>query len=209
MVVGRRHRHKLLLAPGDEDRRFCFAATGALGQAIKQWGFVPDDVFRHGGLTLVTSFFLHAGIWHLIGNMYFFLLLADNVEDHLGRSRFLLLLAAAHVAGMVLHAAFDPRGHVPCVGASAGISGVIAYYAVVFPHAKLGFLLRWFLLFRWIRMPAYVALVLYLVLQLIGAWAQVSGFSSVSALGHLGGLGVGLAVACAVRLVRARYAAAA
>lgn len=175
-------------------------AEGKLEASIQEWGFIPDQWARQGGLTIFYSFFLHAGLIHLISNLYFFLIFGDNVEDHLGRGRFLLLLLGAHLAGQVLHAGFDPRGGVPCVGASAGISGVIAYYALVFPHARLGFFI--WLFFRWLRIRAIWALVIYGLLQLWGSWQQVGGFGNVSYLAHLGGLGVGVAAALIVRFTR-------
>ncbi len=180
-------------------------ADGKLNAAIAQWGFIPDQWGRHGGQTIFTSFLLHAGLYHLVSNLYFFLVFGDNVEDHLGRGRFLLLLLGAHAAGLSLHAALDPRGATPIVGASAGISGVIAYYALAFPHARLGFFI-WFFL-RWLRMPAYVGLILYLLVQLVGAWQQVSGASHVSYLAHLGGLAVGVTAALLTRAKTAKAAA--
>ena len=173
-------------------------ASDNLLTAARGWGFIPNQWSRHGGLTVLTSFFLHAGLVHMISNLYFFLVFGDNVEDHLGRVRFLLLLAGAHVAGTILHGAFDPRGGIPCVGASAGIAGVIAYYAVVFPHAKLGLMIRW----CWLRISAIWALVLYTGLQLLGAWMQLEGFSNVSCLAHLGGLAVGVVAGLVTRNAR-------
>jgi len=71
---------------------------------------------------------------------------------------------------------------------------VIAFYALKFPHARLGFLFRYFLYFRWIHIPAWGALVLWLLLQGVGAFQQVSGYSNVSSLAHLGGAAAGFLV---------------
>ena len=172
-----------------------------------EWGLIPADWTRHGGLTLVTSFFLHAGLWHLLGNMYFLFMFGDNVEDGLGRMGYAWLLVAGHVVGMLLHTLFAPGDHVPCVGASAGISAVIACYAVVFPQVRLGFMFRYFLYFQWFRMSAVWALVIYTGLQLVGAYAQIQGFGGVSYLGHLGGLVVGLIGGFLYRDLQARRTA--
>lgn len=176
--------------------------TGALIEAIQQWGFIPAEWARHSGLTLVSSFFLHAGLWHLVSNAYFFLLFGDNVEDHLGKIKFLVLLAAAHVAGMAIHAMHGPYSDIPCVGASAGISGVIAYYAMAFPHVRIKLLFWIVIIPKWIRIPAWLALVLYTGLQLFGAWQQMTGFTNVSYLAHLGGLSVGVLAGFWARLSR-------
>jgi membrane associated rhomboid family serine protease len=172
-----------------------------LAQKIQEWGFIPNQWARHNGMTLGSSFFLHAGWFHLLSNLYFLVIFGDNVEDHLGKLRFLLLLAGAHLAGSFLHAAFDPRGEVPCVGASAGISGVIAYYALLFPRARIGFF--FWLLLRWLRVRAVWAFVAFLAVQLLGTWRQIGGASNVSYLAHLGGLAVGMVAAMLVRITAA------
>jgi membrane associated rhomboid family serine protease/Zn-finger nucleic acid-binding protein len=164
-------------------------AFADLENVIQRFALVPAEMWRYGGLTLVTSFFLHAGILHLAGNLYFLLIFGDNVEDYVGRGKFLLLLLLATVAGDVLHSLFDPVSTRPCVGASGGISGLIAFYALQFPHARLGFLIRRY--YRWIQIPAWGAFLLWLGLQFLGAYEQVAGFSNVSAFAHLGGAGVG------------------
>ncbi len=173
------------------------ALGGGLEDAIRRWGFVPAQWARHSGLTLLTSFFLHAGLFHVIGNLYFFLIFGDNVEDQLGRGRFLALLLLAHLAGVATHAALDPKGAVPVVGASAGISGVLAYYAIAFPHARIGFFI-WFLV-HWLRVRAIWAFLIYLALQLLGSYKQIGGVVGVSYLAHLGGLAAGAIAAIVFR----------
>ncbi|WP_347243494.1 rhomboid family intramembrane serine protease [Thermogutta sp.] len=160
-----------------------------LGVFVQQLGFIPAQPFRLAGLTLLTSFFLHGGIFHLIGNMYFLLVFGDNVEDHVGRWFYLALLVLAHVTGLLFHALGDPRVDIPCVGASAGISGAIVFYGLQFPKAKLGILFRYFF---WLRFPAVWGLVAWVVLQVLTAYSQLSGASDVSALAHLGGSTVGM-----------------
>jgi membrane associated rhomboid family serine protease len=172
------------------------ALTGTVDKVGDNWGFIPDEWSRRLGLTVITAFFLHASIFHLVSNMYFFVVFGDNVEDHLGKARFLLLLLASQVAGQVVHAAFDPRGDIPCVGASAAIAGVLAYYAVLFPLARIGLFVRFF----WLKMPALVMVGLFILLQVLGAFKQVRGLESVSYLAHLGGLGVGLIAGIASRV---------
>jgi membrane associated rhomboid family serine protease len=160
---------------------------GALRDIIDNYGLVPGDRWRHGGLTFITSFFLHGGLWHLVGNTYFLLIFGDNVEDVLGRPKYLVLLAFAAFIGALAHIAADASSTVPCIGASGGISGVITFYALRFPRARLGFLFWLYHVPKWIHMPAFAALILWLGMQFLGAYAQIAGFSNVSALAHLGG----------------------
>lgn len=120
------------------------------------------------------------------------MLFGDNVEDALGKWQFFLLIVCASLSGDLIHILSDPSSTIPCIGASGGISGVMAFYALKFPKVKLGFLLRIYFIFRWIRVPSVVIFLLWIVLQFIGVAAQLRGFSNVSALAHLGGAGVGL-----------------
>jgi membrane associated rhomboid family serine protease len=159
---------------------------------VERFGLIPAQFGRYGGLTLLTSFFLHAGALHLLGNMYFFLVFGDNVEDFLGKLRFLALLVLSGLAGNALHIIGDPRSLTPCIGASGAISGVIAFYALKFPHARMGYLFRVYMIWRWVRFPAFVMFLFWVGLQVLGAIAQVSGFGSVSSLAHLGGAATGV-----------------
>lgn len=167
----------------------------ALGDPVRFWealGFIPAQAERAGGLTLLSCFLVHGGIVHLVGNMYFFLVFGDNVEDFLGRWRFGLLVVGATLVGNVAHWMADPDSTVPCVGASGGISGVLAFYALQFPRARLSLLFRYYWLFRWLRFRAWVLFAIWILLQLWGTWAQIEGLSNVSALAHLGGVSVGV-----------------
>jgi membrane associated rhomboid family serine protease len=159
-----------------------------LASVVEQWGLVPGDPYRHHGLTFLSSFLLHGGLFHLVSNLYFFLVFGDNVEDDLGRGKYILLLALSALLGDALHILVDPRATVPLVGASGGISGVIAYYALQFPKTRLGVLF----FFKWFRIPAAVMMVLWLTAQVFGAINQAAGAGHVSALAHLGGASVGL-----------------
>ncbi|MCA9121498.1 MAG: rhomboid family intramembrane serine protease [Planctomycetaceae bacterium] len=160
-------------------------------QFALEYGFIPARPFRLGGATLVTAFLLHAGFGHLLGNSYFLLVFGDNVEDHLGPKRFLILLAAATLGGHLLHAACDPRSGIPCIGASGGISGVIVFYALQFPHARLGLIWRVAYYMRWARFPAWCAVLFWLAIQTLYAYLQLSGLSNVSAMAHFGGAATG------------------
>jgi membrane associated rhomboid family serine protease/Zn-finger nucleic acid-binding protein len=168
------------------------AAFSNLRHAIHEFGLIPAEVWRDHGLTMITSFFLHGSVFHLVTNVYFLLVFGDNVEDYLGRWRWLLLLFGAAIAGDVGHVLANPTSTVPCVGASGGISGVIAFYALKFPHARLGFMWgRWWY-YSWVTLPAWGAFALWTVLQVAGAGFQLAGMSAVSAFAHLGGAAMGL-----------------
>ena len=150
------------------------------------YAFLPSQPWRHSGWTFLSSFFLHGGVLHLAGNMYFLWIFGDNVEDHLRPPRYVLLLALATIVGNVVHAATTTLPDVPCVGASGGISGVIAYYALAFPQVRIGVLVRFF----WLHLTARTAFFVWVGLQTLFA---IANEGQVSYVAHLGGAAVGLA----------------
>src|SRR5262249_45551307 len=159
----------------------------------QRFGLIPAEATRLNGLTFVTSFFLHAGIIHLAGNMYFLLAFGHAVENFLRPLRYLALITLAAFIGDLAHIALDPRSQTPSIGASGGIAGVIMFYALNFPRMRLAFLWRLgFVWYRWIRSEAWFVFVLWILFQIIGAFVQRTGMSSVSSAAHLGGAVVGL-----------------
>jgi membrane associated rhomboid family serine protease/Zn-finger nucleic acid-binding protein len=164
-----------------------------LREVVRRFGLIPAEATRLGGFTFVTSFFLHAGIIHLAGNMYFLLAFGHAVENFLRPLRYLALIALAAFIGDLAHIALDPHSQTPCIGASGGIAGVITFYALNFPRIRLAFLMRWgFVWFHWIRLPAWFVFVLWFVFQIIGTLEQRAGMSSVSSAAHLGGAAFGV-----------------
>jgi membrane associated rhomboid family serine protease/Zn-finger nucleic acid-binding protein len=164
-------------------------STHDFGNAVRQWGFIPSQPWRDHGVTFLTSFFLHANWLHLAGNLYFFVIFGRHVEDYLSRSRWLLLLLLATVAGDLLEMLLQPGEVSPCIGASGGISGLLTFYALKFPHAQLGVLFY----FRLIRIPAWGVFGFWLLFQFVGAITEMQHLSSVASIAHLGGCAAGLA----------------
>jgi membrane associated rhomboid family serine protease len=155
---------------------------------IQALGLYPQEAWRLGGLTLLTTGLLHGDFFHLLGNMYFLLMFGTYVEDYLGWKRFLLLVLLADLFGNVLHLALDPFSGVPVIGASGGISGVIAFFALRFPKSQL---LGLFRVFPW-RASVWLWFLLWVAMQGFGVLQQMTGHSAVSALAHLGGVVVGV-----------------
>lgn len=169
---------------------FLLQFTGDAADLVGKFGYRPADGLLSP--TLLTSFFLHGGILHLLGNMWFLHLVGDNVESRIGPIRYFLLVMAATAAGAIAHGAFEPQSQVPLIGASAGISGLMVYYALCWPKSRILIGLRFSFLPFWFSMGAGWAVVFWLGLQVLGAFLQVAGIGNVSYLGHLGGAGVGL-----------------
>jgi membrane associated rhomboid family serine protease len=168
--------------------------------APQAWGVIPAELWRQGGLTLLTSFFLHGSPLHLLGNMYFLAVFGDNVEDLLGSARYLVLLLAATVAGDLVQAGMHPSSRIPGIGASAGIAGVIVYYGLTFPHGRVRlFRIRFFDLSVW------GALVLWVGLQIVGALGPGASGPGVAYAAHLGGALAGAAFWLLSRIGAGRF----
>jgi membrane associated rhomboid family serine protease/Zn-finger nucleic acid-binding protein len=152
-------------------------------------GLVPADPWRLHGFTFVSSFFLHGSWFHLIGNLYFLIVFGRHVEAYLGAWRWLLVVACAAVMGDVVDILCTSSSTLPLIGASGGISGLLAFYALKFPHARLSF----FFVLRWVTIPAWAALLCWLGLQFLGAYEQLHQVGNVASLAHLGGVIAGVA----------------
>lgn len=162
--------------------------------SVRMLGFIPAEAFRYGGLTWLTAFFLHGSLLHLVGNLYFLLLFGDNVEDALGPRRYAALILAATLAGNFLHWLGEPRSQVPLIGASGGISGILTFYVLRFPRARLKVLFwLWWRPVWVISLSVWLWFALWVAGQLLGALMQIAGVGSVSYLGHLGGVAAGTA----------------
>ncbi|MBP7124856.1 rhomboid family intramembrane serine protease [Myxococcota bacterium] len=169
------------------------------GQSARALGFLPADPWRGMGLTWISSLVIHGGAWHLLSNLYFLVVFGDDVEEALGPWRVLLLFLVAGLAGNALHGLLDPRPQVPLIGASGAISGLLAFYGLRFPRARVALAFRLFWRFAFLRLPVWVALGLWLVLQGLGAASQRMGCSTVSAFAHLGGFSCGVVAWAVVR----------
>jgi membrane associated rhomboid family serine protease len=170
-----------------------FLVQLAVGEAVwTQWAMVPADIVAGRKLyTLFTNVFLHGGWFHLIGNMYFLYILGDNVEDVLGRPRYLVFYLVCGLASDGLEIALNPGGQIPTLGASGAIAGVMAAYVVLFREARLTFML----VFWQFKVPAWLWLGFWFGFQLLGAFVDRSGEASgVGFLAHVGGFVAGLAI---------------
>jgi len=169
---------------------FVFALTawggrGDIEGVAAKWGFVPAD-FRF--VTLITSIFLHADIFHLAGNMLYLWIFGDNVEDVLGRAKYVAFYLGMGIAAALGHYAASPDSAKPLVGASGAISGVLGAYVLLFPRNRIRVL--WMNVFypKVFQVRAVWVLGFYFVLQVIYAvafgpeavvayWAHVTGFA--------------------------------
>ncbi|MFH0848209.1 MAG: rhomboid family intramembrane serine protease [archaeon] len=162
-------------------------------QMIIAFGLTPHTLLHEGTyVTLLTSMFLHADIFHLGGNMLFLYVFGDNVEDSCGHTGFLIFYLISGVGASILHVVLDPYSTIPTIGASGAISGLLAAYVVLFPRARIRTLLSlgWFI--RMVRVPAYIMIGTWFLYQLL--YAFLVSDSMVAYWAHIGGFITGLAL---------------
>jgi len=143
--------------------------------------------------SLLTSFFVHGGWIHLLGNMYFLYIFGDNVEENLGSMKFLVLVALATLVGSWFQWQMAGGEHVRALGASGGIMGVMIYYLMCFPKRRFVMRIPQFGMMAQLRpfyvvMPALALMMTYLLADLVGA---LMGGGNVGHLCHLAGGAVG------------------
>jgi len=182
-----------------------FAALRVLPAQTKvrweaMWMVFPSELLHgYGLLTVITYAWIHLNLLHLLGNLYFFVIFGDNVEDRFGRIRYALFLAAAAACGAAFEVVARGDVTVGVGGASGAIAGVLGAYLVLFPKTRL----RVVFLFVPLRVPAAAYLLIWAALQVVGYLRHTPG---VAWLAHVGGFLAGVVTAGVVRLAAGRGA---
>jgi len=146
-------------------------------------------------LTPLTSMFLHGGWGHLLGNCLFFWVFGNNVEDSMGRLRFLVFYLVCGLAAAAAQVAVDPASPIPMVGASGAISGVMGAYLILYPRVRVNMLFIIFIFIRIIPLPAWGVLLWWLFLQVVTGLPQLNQLDSqggVAVWAHVGGFVAGV-----------------
>ena len=147
-------------------------------------------------LTVFTSMFLHGGLLHLAGNMLFLWIFGNNIEDSMGRARFVAFYLLGGIAAVAAQTAIDPSSTAPTVGASGAIAAVLGGYALLYPRARVVTLVFIVIFFTILELPALLVLGLWFLLQLLPAFAepiQGEGGGGIAYFAHIGGFIFGLA----------------
>jgi len=140
---------------------------------------------------LLTSMFLHGSWMHLLGNMWFFWLFGNNIEDSMGHARFVVFYLLSGLAAALVQVFLNPTSAIPMVGASGAISGVMGAYVVLYPRVKVYCLLPLGFFITTVALPAWMMLGYWMLLQFLGGvqslaaeeggvafWAHVGGFAA-------------------------------
>jgi membrane associated rhomboid family serine protease len=170
-----------------------------LTQLFDQFSLVPAHLWspRYGLVQTVipffTSMFLHQGLRHVLGNMWFLYIFGDNVEDHLGHFKYLLFYLLAGLLADAAQIAINPQSHIGMVGASGAIAGVLGAYFLLYPRARV---LTWFFVFV-LYLPAWIVLGEWIVIQFLNGTATLSmsggrDVGGVAFWAHVGGFVAGI-----------------
>jgi membrane associated rhomboid family serine protease len=186
-----------------------FLYTGPLGSdyilasAEGNFGLVPVELLHTEAsigniaepFTLITYLFLHGGWMHLIGNMLFMWVFADNIEDAYGYVGFAIFFLLCGVVGGLTHVLMMPNSDSPLIGASGAVSGVLAAYLVLYPRARIWVLP---LVPVPIPLPAILVLGFWFLLQVYHVAAAKAG-EDIAWWAHIGGFTFGLVITLIMR----------
>lgn len=158
-------------------------------------GALPFANHKNVLLAIVTSLFLHGSIGHLLGNLLFLWIFGNNVEDGLGRLRYLAFYVIAGIVATLAYVVVNPSSTATLVGASGAIAGVMGTYLVWFPRAPI----RSLIIIVPVRLPAWVLLAFWFGLQFFTA-----SDSQVAWVAHVAGFVFGVVAGVLLRNYRPR-----
>lgn len=159
------------------------------------FGLIPYELFRSPVTaypTVFSAMFMHAGLMHLAGNMLYLWIFGNNIEDVLGKFKFLLFYLITGVIAAASHIATDLDSTIPMVGASGAVSGVLGAYLVLFPHARVRTLIFLGFFISVVRLPAIVLLGIWILMQLANNMMTPAGEAEVAFMAHIGGFAAGM-----------------
>jgi len=161
-------------------------------EIIWEYGAIPNQISEGKSLlTLITSMFLHGGIMHLIGNMWFLWVFGDNIEHRLGKIKYVLFYFLTGIIASLTHVYTVSADlmHIPTIGASGAISGIIGGYAILFPKNRIRAFM-WFLVFGpiFFYLPAFLYIGIWFFYQII----YVGTITPIAYMAHIGGFVSGI-----------------
>lgn len=184
----------------------------AAGNAfVNTYGLVPAKIslalagrhftMQQALLPLFTCMFLHGGFLHIIGNMWFLWIFGGNVEDRLGSIPYLFFYLVAGIGSGISQTLFSWGSHIPSIGASGAISGVLGAYVVFFPNSRILTLVPLLIIFFTWRIPAVIFIGLWFIAQFLSGISSLGtqSMGGVAWWAHVGGFLIGVVVAAIVR----------
>src|SRR6266851_3781500 len=179
------------------------AVTNSLSMHSLTW---PDsfahrsDIFGASirpAMTIITSMFLHGGVWHVVGNMLYLFIFGAAVEYRMGASRYAAFYFASGIAAALATILIAPESRVPVIGASGAIAGVLGAYFIFYPRGRILTILPIFIFIQVVEIPAVIYLLIWFAIQLyagIAAGQQGASMGGVAWWAHVGGFLFGIAL---------------
>ena len=164
---------------------------------VTQWSVVPATIVSgHRWITILTGMFMHGSWSHIIGNMVFLWAFGPEIEDAMGRGRYLAFYLLGGLIAMLAQVAADPHSTVPNLGASGAIAAVMGAFLVTYPRDRIKSLLFLFIFVHVTFIPASLLIGVWFLMQLVhaGAVAHVQS-GGVAYLAHVGGFVFGAVTA--------------
>ena len=174
---------------------------------IYSMGLLPFEITHHIDLlpsgpspiylTIFSSMFMHGSIVHLLGNMLFLWIFGNNVEDYLGRKKFVIFYLFCGITAALTQIFINPDSKVPMVGARGAIAGVLGAYLLLYPRAKVTTVIIFGFFIRLIKIPAVVVLGFWIIYQFlygISSLAVRTGEGGVAWFAHIGGFICGVII---------------
>ena len=143
-------------------------------------------------LTVITSMFVHGGFMHLIGNMLYMWIFADNIEDDLGKIKFIIFYLLCGIGAAMAQVFSDINSQIPMVGASGAIGGILGAYLINYPKSKVLVLIPFGFFSQLIKIKAIYVLGFWFLLQFINSAFSSSSGGGVAYAAHIGGFITGM-----------------
>ena len=170
-----------------------FYSYGLIPSVLMGKDQLPVDLYAVPAyVTIFSSMFMHGGFMHLIGNMLYMWIFADNIEDDLGPHNFLIFYLLAGVGAAMSQVLMDTNSPIPMIGASGAIGGVLGAYLLNYPNAKVLVLIPFGFFSQLIKIRALYVLVFWFVLQFINSALMSSQSGGVAYAAHIGGFVSGI-----------------
>ncbi len=157
---------------------------------VQQWSVIPADIVSgKSWLTIFSAMFMHGGWMHIIGNMVFLHAFGPEVEDAMGRFRYLTFYLLSGIAATLSQILMAPGSHVPNLGASGAIAGVMGAFLITYPRDRIRVLLVLFFFIRTTMVPASLLIGFWFIIQLFSQFGAVADVQSggVAYAAHVGG----------------------
>ena len=161
------------------------------------YGFIPNNFFNstfsfESYFPVFSSMFLHGSLAHIAGNMLYLWIFGDNVEDSMGRIRFIIFYFSCGVIAALAQGFVDPSSNIPMVGASGAIAGVLGAYLLLYPRANVKCLFFIIIIIQMVRIPAFIVLGFWIFGQFFSAPFSLESEGGTAYFAHIGGFIAGM-----------------